>query len=198
MVNGDNAKFYPVTFVDQNWNNNKASIIKIGRSSVHQDDTWRGSLIARFSYHVTSWGHRSGFIDANIRNGLMPNGFIGGWTDGTISNGAYSIIIWLKGGNNTYFFTSPAAMTPVVDDNNSIPYQEPNGPLRSFKTVPDIYVNSSGLSSSGTAFYTGVDNNNYFAGNIGIGTPNCDAKLTVNGHAEQTRKVKKQLKKFQK
>lgn len=183
VVNGDIDKFYPVIFTDQNWFSGKATVLEIGRHNVHEDSDWRGSLIARFSFHLTHWGNGSNFIDASIRqfNPVTNTIFIGGWTDASTNNATNDMIVWLKGGGTTYHFTSPSPLSPTVYDDNSIPYQEPNGPLRSFKTVPDIYVNSLGSSSSGTAFYMGVGNNNYFAGNVGIGTPYCDAKLTVNG-----------------
>lgn len=50
-----------------------------------------------------------------------------------------------------------------------MPYQEIGGPAHSYKTVPDQYVNSNGLSRSGTAFFD-ASGLNYFNGDVSIGT----------------------------
>lgn len=184
VVNGDLDKYYPVIFQDLNFSNNKATEFEIGRSIVHTNGQWRGSLISKFRVHTTNYGHGSNFIDANISqfNPVTPGTFIAGWTDATIGNGNQIVIIWLKGGTNTYYLNSPVNISPIVYDGvqHPLPYQEENGPSRSYKTGIDSYVNSSGENSGGSAYYTG-GSNNYFAGNVGIGTTSPDTKLTVNG-----------------
>jgi hypothetical protein len=187
VVQGDADKYYPVVFWDQQWGNNKATEFDIGRSNVHTDANWRGSMIARFRYHVTNYGHGSNFIDANIREAY--NSFIAGWTDATALNGNAVIIIWLKGGSNTFYVNAQATVSPTVYDGvqNALPYQETNGPARTYKTAVDPYVNSYGESAGNTAYYNG-GGNNYYAGSVGIGTVNPNGyKLAVQGniHAQQ-------------
>lgn len=189
-VQGDGDKFYPVVFSDVYWANHKATELEIGRSSVHSDASWRGSIIAKFRFHVTNWGNGSNFIDADIRqnNPITNTAFIAGWADGSTNNNNQLIIIWLKGGSTTYNINAPVNPNIIVYDGvqHALPYQETNGPAHSFKTDLDSYVNSYGASMGGTAFYNGTTNNNYFAGNVGIGTVTPDEKLTVKGtiHAQ--------------
>lgn len=191
VVRGDLDKFYPVVFQDLSYGNNKATELEIGRSNVHTDGTWRGSLISKFRIHTTNWGNGSNFIDANIRQFSPYSGpFIAGWTDATISNGDLIVIVWLKGGTNTYYLNSLTNINPVVYDGvqHPLPLQETNGPAWSYKSSIDTYVNSNGESSGGSAYYTG-SSNNYFAGKVGIGTASPDEQLTVNGkvHTKEVR-----------
>ncbi|MGY3214782.1 hypothetical protein [Mucilaginibacter sp. HD30] len=187
-VQGDLNKFYPVIFQDLSWGNNKATEIEIGRSNVHTDASWRGSVIAKFSFHTTDWGHGSNFINAELNqfNGVSgPH--IAGWSDATASNGDSQIIIWLKGGTTTYYFNSPVNISPVVYDGvqHALPFQQTNGPAHTYKTSVDYYVNSYGTNAA-TAYFTG-GTNNYFAGNVGIGTTDPQGyKLAVNGPAVAT------------
>jgi len=185
IVQGSNANYYPVIVQDLAWSSNKATEFELGRSNIHTDASFRGSLISKFRIHTTDWGHGSNFIDADIRE--LNNSFIAGWADATGSNGNYIIVIWLKGGGNTYYFNSPVNITPVVYDGvaNALPYNEPNGPSRTYKTTVDPYVNTNGASHSGAIYATGTSPN-YFGGNVGIGTANPDQKLTVNGQVHST------------
>lgn len=74
IVRGDIDKFYPVTFYDGGWDNNDATQLTIGRSSVHIDADWRGSCIGYFKYHTNNWGNSSWFIDADIKQFAQPEG----------------------------------------------------------------------------------------------------------------------------
>ncbi|EHQ25140.1 tail fiber protein [Mucilaginibacter paludis] len=192
-VQGDGDKFYPVVFTDVYWANDKATELEIGRSSVHLDATWRGSMIAKFRFHVTSWGNGSNFIDADIQqnNQVTNTAFIAGWMDCSTSSNNQVIVIWIKGGSTTYYVNAPANPNVTVYDGiqNALPYQQTNGPTYSYKTDLDSYVNSHGASMGGTAFFNGTTNNNYFAGNVGIGTAVPDEKLTVKGtiHAQSVK-----------
>jgi hypothetical protein len=185
-VNGDLEKFYPVLFEDKSWYNNRATSLEIGRSNVHLNASWRGSIIANFKYHVTNWGNGSSFIDANIRQ-ISPNSgpMIAGWIDPTSGNNNINcIIIWLKGGGTTYNYTTDESLFVAVYDNvsNNLPFQELNGPAHTFKTAPDVYVNSLGYNSTGSAYYAG-GSSNYFGGNVGIGSTDTHGyKLAVNGN----------------
>ncbi|WCT13633.1 tail fiber protein [Mucilaginibacter jinjuensis] len=189
VVQGDADKFYPVVFSDVDFDNNKATVLDIGRSNVHTDGTWRGSEIARFRFHTYNWGNSSNFIDADIRqfNPVTNTAFIAAWSDGSMSNSDKTIIIWLKGGGNTYFVNAPADINATVYDGvqHPLPYQETNGPARNYITTIQPYVNSNGFSSGGTAFFNGTGNS-YFGSNVGIGTYNPDAKLTVQGTVHAT------------
>src|SRR5688572_15807650 len=101
MVNGDADKYYPVAFIDAAWGANTATELNIGRSQVHADAMWRGSMVATFSYHLSRYGHGSHFIDAVVHQysgGENPN-FVAGWHDASFMGGD-RMIVWLKGGGN--------------------------------------------------------------------------------------------------
>lgn len=186
IVRGDIDKYYPVAFADGGHPNNVATVLDLGRSSVHLDSEWRGSIIASFRYHVTNWGNASHFIDADLRqhrHDFAPTPFVAGWRDATYGNSNTRIIIWLKGGSTTYYYKSNYAVYPVVHDGvqNLLPLQEPNGPAHSFKTAVDDYVNSRGINVDG-GVYAYREAINYFAGNVGIGTAKPSEKLSVNGN----------------
>ena len=182
-VGGDLDKFYPVTFYDGGWGSNVATTLKLGRSNVHNDSDWRGSLIASFQYHVSNYGHGSSFVDADIKpsNGLMSS-FISGWRDATANGTCVCVIIWLRGGGTSYNYQSNYSVFPTVYDGvqNSLPYNEVNGPVHNFKTTVDEYATTTGVYQN---------RNVYFASNVGIGTLSPDEKLTVKGkiHTQEVR-----------
>ncbi len=184
IVNGDLDKFYPVTFFDGAWSYNVPTDLTLGRSNVHTDGNWRGSLMATFKYHVTGWGNGSHFIDADVKPTIIASGtpLIAGWQDITAANSSRSIIIWLRGGTTTYYYQSNYAVNPVVYDGtqNPLPYNIVNGGTVTFKTTPDQYAITTG---------TYQNRNAYFAANVGIGTIAPDEKLTVKGkiHTQEVR-----------
>jgi len=191
-VNGELEKYYPVTFLDGAFNDNKATELEIGRSSVHRDSSWRGALIAKFRYHTYNWGNGANFIDADIRQSNINNSnytkIIGGWLDVTYTNSDSKIIIWLRG-NTTYSYTANTTVSPAVYDGvqHPLPYQQTNGGTFSFKTAPDANVNYYGMSYSNTAFFNG-SLINFFNGSVGIGTTDTKGyKLAVNGNAVFTK-----------
>lgn len=170
VVQGDADKYYPVAFVDAAWGSNIATELNIGRSQVHADAMWRGSMVATFSYHLSRYGHGSHFIDAVIHqySGSVSPNFVAGWHDATFL-GSDRMIVWLQGGGNTYWYSANSVVDPQIYDGvaNPLPFSEPAG-THSYKTTIDAYVNSYGVSSSGNIFYTGPGAN-YFNGNVGIG-----------------------------
>ncbi len=186
-VGGDLDKFYPVVFADVNFDSSRPTELEIGRSDVHQNGNWRGSLMSTFRFHTTRWGNGARFTDVDIRqvnNGFNVNvPFVAGYQDATISNASYDFVIWLKGGGTTYYVKSDAVQNPRIFDGvqNALPYQEINGPAHSFKTSIDAYVNSSGKSDEGT-IYSHSSGLNYLNGNLGLGTTDTKGfKLAVNG-----------------
>ena len=188
-VGGDFDKFYPTVWTDGGWNNMMPSQLEIGRSVIHENSDWRGSLMAKFTFHVALWGNGANFINAeitqthNILNSANRD-FIAGWKDASGNNATLDIVIWLRGGGTTYHYKSLYPTTCRVFDGvaNPLPFQEVGGPTLSFKTGPDLYVNSEGLTNSGSAAFHG-GGTNYFAGNMGIGTQDTRGyKLAVSGN----------------
>ncbi|KDN54716.1 hypothetical protein [Flavobacterium seoulense] len=174
-VGGDIDKFYPITFYDGGWYNNAPTNLILGRSSVHEDSAWRGSLMAVFNFHVTSWGHGSHFIDANLKPIVVAgNSFVAGWQDITPTGYGQEIIIWLRGGGTTYHYKSNYPVNPVVYDGvqNTLPFQVSNGEQLSYKSSIETYATTTG---------TYQNRNAYFMDNVGIGTTNPNNKLDVNG-----------------
>lgn len=182
FVGGDADKFYPVTFTDPNWNLNKTTTMSIGRSSIHGDQMWIGSIMADFTYHTTNWGNVSNFLDVNMYT-VSGKELIAGWTDGTNSNSSGNIIVWLKGGGLTYHISSVANITATVYDGvqNALPFQEINGPARTYLTQVQDYVNIYGLNFSGSAYFMG-GGSSFINGNLGIGIRNPAERLAVNGN----------------
>ncbi|WP_320052047.1 hypothetical protein [uncultured Acetobacteroides sp.] len=103
--------------------------------------------------------------------------FIAGWRDASLQGRRY-LIVWMKGGGITYHYSSSnlSITAPVVYDGTDgrVAYQEQNGPLHSYKTIVDSYVNTNG---------TTYDGDFRVNGRIGIGAnpAGSDAALSVKG-----------------
>jgi hypothetical protein len=178
-VGGDISLYYPVSFYDANWGLNIPTELTIGRSSVHTNSVWRGSLQAQFSFHTSNYGHGSQFIEADIKGydhgANTAYSFIAGWQDVTWCNGDSRIVIWLKGGGTTYYFSANANVLPVIYDGivNPSTYTVSNcGAQLPPKSSQDGYVNNFGLTMSSANFVSSKQN--YFNGNVGIGTTSID------------------------
>lgn len=187
-VKGNVNTYYPVTFVDNGWSSNIATELKLGRSDVHVDQAtitanggWVGSFTAQFKFHTTNWGNGSPFINAEIFQGLwgitpVITNFIGGWQDISVGNGEKKIVIWLRGGSVTYFYTANLAVTPTVYDGvaNALPYSITNGGSVTSKTTPDANVVQNGLSFNGN-----MKTNTLVTGGVAIANAG-DNFLTTN------------------
>jgi hypothetical protein len=171
-VGGSFDNYYPVTFYDGGLDNNAPTELILGRSNIHENSSWRGSMIARFYYHTFNWGNLAHFIDAKIHNSIATAVLIGGWQDVSTSNPDKRIIIWLKGGGTTYHYKANYTVDPVVYDGvvNSLPLTIVNTGSFNAKTTADQYVFGDNISSD-----------QRFLGNVGIGTHNLTEKLSVNG-----------------
>ena len=176
QVGGDLDKFYPVTFSDANWFEHYETVVHIGRSDVHMNSSWRGSLISSFKYHTTIYGHGSNFISADIRSSQL---FIAGWVDAT-SQGGREIVVWLKGGGTTYRVHSEQTVTYAVYDGvqNPLPYVQQGGTTRNYLTQPEPYAISDIKYVNNNM---NITNNLYVDANVGIGTLTPQEKLSVNG-----------------
>ena len=189
-VNGDFNTFYPITFIDPAWGTNPPVLIQLYRF-IHDDSQWRGSMNGTFQYQTNEWGGGSNFIQATLAENQNGTGgtyvpFVAGWLDASLDNQSSVIVIWFRGGGTTYHFNCNYVITPTVYDGvvNPLPFliSGNGGGTHSYtsKTAIDPYVNPTGISSSTTVYYTATGNN-YFAGNVGIGTMNPQSALAVNG-----------------
>lgn len=185
-VGGDINTFYPVSWSDGNYSANRNTTLTIARN-VHTNSQWRGSMVGEFTYHTNNWGAGSHFIDvklsSHVTNTIGYKDFVAGWADATASNSDKTIIIWLRGGGTTYYYTADATVNPKVYDGtqNTSPYVSSNGNVTmDVKTILDSYVVNSANSFQLPLNVYGTTSN-YMQGNLGIGRRNPTEKLEVNG-----------------
>ncbi|RPD42000.1 hypothetical protein [Chitinophaga barathri] len=179
MVGGDADKFYPVTFRDWGWAANTATELEIGRSVMHTNFTNAGSIIAKFRFHMSNWGHGSNFIDADIRSaapGATYADFIAGYADATTGNGALVMVVWLRGGGLSYYIKSNYQISATVYVPG--PYVTTIGASYGHKTGVDGYVNNQGPSIGGRLVVRDAGRS-VIAGQLGLGTYTTSNNLSL-------------------
>jgi len=177
FVGGDLDTFYPVIFSDTDWSN-RVTDVDIYRTSVHKDARWRGSIVANFKFHTKHWGHRSHFIEADIKQ--YRREFVAGWHDATTKNTSSDVVIWFRGGGTTYYYRANGVMAQPQVFDTTIFYESYPGHSNGTDQLPhppktsvDSYVNGNGLS---------LGNDLVVSGKVGIGTNNpVGYKLAVDG-----------------
>ncbi|PWV56444.1 hypothetical protein [Chitinophaga sp. S165] len=185
-VGGDINKYYVVTFKDGGAPTNQTTELEIGRSDPHRDSSWRGTVIAKFRFHVNNWGCGSEFLDADIRqaNSRIPayGSFIGGWRDASFGNASANMIIWLRGKTTyTYYSNYPVSLVVYDGGANGETYTPVTGFTYAPLTAVENRVNLAGMSYGHTAYFNGPGTN-YYAGSLGIGTTvTGTSKLAVEG-----------------
>jgi hypothetical protein len=92
---GDTDKFYPVVFSDDGWADG-ACTLELSRADVHADGEWRGSLMARFVWHSTRWGHGSDFDAVELHQHRQR--FVARYA---MHAKAAELVVWLRG-KSTY------------------------------------------------------------------------------------------------
>ena len=95
-VYGDFARFYPVVFNDDGWNDGPLELT-LSRY-FHQDSSARGATMFVVRTHSSSWGNGSSFLKI-VDHYYSVNQFIGGVTNSIRSP---YLIVWLRGGGTTY------------------------------------------------------------------------------------------------
>ena len=189
QVKGDVNTYYPVTFYDGGWSSNMATELELGRSDVHTDGSWRGALIAKFTYHTDNWGNKANFINSEMQTNTYDftaiKTFVGGYGDVTSGNADKKIVIWLRGGTTTYAYKSNYAVTPTVYDGvqNALPYTPTNGTALNSKTTPDPFINQAGLTYNSAIYTNGI----VIGATAALQNPNY--KLNVFGDARANKVV---------
>ncbi len=183
-VNGDLDRFYPVVFKDGNWGNHVPTVLQIGRSDTHENELWRGSVIAKFTFHSIAYGHGSNLVEVDVYQFRWPNEYyplIAAYKDATIESGDFDFVLWLRG-NTSYTYNCDMAQAPRVYDNvqHQLPYIEPGNRVHNYRTTIDPTLNSRGKTMDGSIYLVGY-NSSYIASGLGIGIVNPSDKLEVAG-----------------
>ena len=158
------------------------------RTNVHQDTTWNGSIMARFTSHASQRGHESDYCEAFIHNGgrreLIAN------FEKTHHDAA--LVLWLRGQTTYNIVTYTPNSTLLVNaDGDGVITTYDNSSDRIEKWYPMTEVSptlqakgynmrskinmSNTLNVSGEANFTGATN---FSGPMTI-TPQGDIPMGI-------------------
>jgi len=160
---GPATTFFPVVF-----NTNAAHDtgqntwkITVARTSVHQDATWRGSLMAEFWGNSSVWGNGADSFSYNIAgitSGATYNYFVG---NAAVDFTSGWLVVYLRGGTtyqysckgaslNYYPSSSPFVSYTIPAGNNSVVYAT-NTPTAPFDNTYVQYDGVSGLTNFGSS-----------------------------------------------
>ncbi|MBF0364125.1 MAG: hypothetical protein HQK50_01055 [Oligoflexia bacterium] len=127
-IEGDGNLYYPVWFPEnmQCWSEGETRL-QIAKASVHADGDWSGSTVARFSYHSSWWGNGSGYLEAAFESAIRTKAPY--LADFELPLYPAGLVVWLKGGGETYTYKSNCTVNAVVDlEKPLVLYNDPAHP----------------------------------------------------------------------
>ncbi|MBF0299730.1 MAG: hypothetical protein HQK51_13480 [Oligoflexia bacterium] len=113
-IEGDANIYYPVWFAENIacWNDGE-SRLQIAKANVHADGQWSGSMISRFVFHSSMWGHGSNYLEAALE---ATSGNKAPYVaDFEMPFYPAGVVVWLKGGGETYSYKSNCPITATAD-----------------------------------------------------------------------------------
>ncbi|MDW7691159.1 hypothetical protein R9C00_19595 [Flammeovirgaceae bacterium SG7u.111] len=187
-INGDASIFYPVVFTGSNANNNNSPVsLQIYRNNVHENGSWTGTCDVRIMYTSSNWGHNNRHYQAYVTQ-LKGRGEneLPLVSDILPTYKSDRIIIWLRGGGITYYWTSTDEIIVPSTENtwgNNNQVTTPQGEIFTTKSkIEDKFKPNSVLVHTGR-----ISGASLTGGSASIGVDNLSIpegyKLAVGGKA---------------